>query len=136
MRNNTGCGNDNTGRAIIGAFIAALVIKIFIIDFMIADGHSMAPSIKPGALLTVCKTWYGLRLPGSIKYFIQWNSPKKGDVVVFYTPHGDIAVKRCGEILGENEFYALGDNSSNSFDSRNYGPVPFSSIIGKVLGKK
>ena len=136
MRKNSARGNDGTGRAIIGAFIAALVIKIFIIDFMIAEGHSMTPVIKPGTLLMVCKTWYGLRLPGSIKYFIQWSSPKKGDVVVFYTPHGDIAVKRCGEIFNGNEFYALGDNSSNSFDSRNYGPVPFSSIIGKVLGKK
>ena len=129
-------GKNNTGKAIIGAFIAALLIKIFIIDFMIAEGHSMEPAIKPGTMIIVCKTWFGIRLPLSIRYFVQWGSPKKGDIVVFYTPHGDIAVKRCGEILSGNEFFALGDNSSHSFDSRNYGPVPFSSIIGRVLGKK
>jgi signal peptidase I len=136
LRKNASRENDSTGRAIIGAFIAALVIKIFIIDFMIAEGHSMAPVIKPGTIIMVCKTWYGLRFPGSIKYLIQWSTPRVGDVVVFYTPHGDIAVKRCGEILQGDEFLALGDNSSNSFDSRSYGPVPFNSIIGKVLGKK
>ena len=128
--------NGAAGKAIIGAFITALVIKIFIIDFMIAEGHSMFPIIKPGTILPVCKTYYGFRLPGSLNYIIQWKKPKEGDVVVFYTPHGDIAVKRCGEILPGELFLALGDNSSHSFDSRSYGPVPNKNIIGKVLGIK
>ncbi|MDR1804329.1 MAG: S26 family signal peptidase, partial [Treponema sp.] len=33
-------------------------------------------------------------------------------------------------------FLALGDNTSQSFDSRSYGPVPNKNIIGKVLGIK
>ena len=124
------------GRAIIGAFITALIVKIFVIDFMIAEGHSMFPIIKPGKILPVCKTYYGVRLPGSLNYIIQWKTPKEGDVVVFYTPYGDIAVKRCGEILPGGLFLALGDNSPQSFDSRSYGPVPYKNIIGKVLGIK
>ena len=128
--------NGTVGKAIIGAFITALLAKIFVIDFMIADGHSMLPIIKPGRILPVCKTYYGLRLPGSLDYIIQWKTPKEGDVVVFYTPHGDIAVKRCGEVLSGELFFALGDNSSQSFDSRSYGPVPNRNIIGKVLGIK
>lgn len=35
--------------------------------------------------------------------------------------------------LKENEFYLLGDNRSNSHDSRHYGPVPLSHIITKVV---
>jgi len=128
--------NETAGRAIIGAFATALLVKIFFIDFMIAEGHSMYPIIKPGMILVVSKTYYGIRLPWSFNYIIQWKTPKEGDVVVFYTPHGDIAVKRCAEVLQGESFLALGDNSSQSFDSRSYGPVPNRNIIGRVLGIK
>jgi signal peptidase I len=132
-----GTSSGRTGKAILTAFIAALVIKSFFLDFMIAEGHSMAPAVKSGAVLLVCKVYYGIRLPGSGSYIIRWGKgPKKDDVVVFYTPLGEIAVKRCGEILDGKSFVALGDNSSHSYDSRNYGPVPNDNIIGKVLGKK
>lgn len=124
------------GKAIILAFIAALVMKFFFFDFMITEGHSMSPAIKPGAILLVCKVFYGIRIPGSGSYLVRWRIPRKGDVVVFYTPLGEIAVKRSGEILPGNEFYALGDNQDHSYDSRNYGPVLNDNIIGKVLGIK
>jgi len=124
-----------TGKAILTAFIAALVIKLFILDFMIAEGNSMVPAIKSGAILMVYKASYGIRLPGSSTYIFSWGGPKEGDVVIFYTPAGEIAVKRCGESLADGFFYVLGDNSSQSYDSRNYGPIPKNHIIGRVLGK-
>jgi signal peptidase I len=117
-----------------GPFIAALLIKFFILDFMIAEGESMSPAIKPGAVLLVCRVFYGLRLPGSLAYLFRWGKPREGDVVVFYTPNGEIAVKRCREAVFGDEFYALGDNASHSYDSRNYGPVSNDNIIGRVLG--
>jgi type IV secretory pathway protease TraF len=55
-------------------------------------------------------------------------------VVVFYTPLGELAVKRCAAFAGEGGFIAEGDNSLQSYDSRAYGPVPANNIIGKVLG--
>jgi len=128
--------SGQVGKAIIGAFIVALLLKFFIFDFMISEGHSMVPAIKPGAILVVCKIFYGIRKPGSGNYLIRWGAPRKGDIVVFFTPLGEIAVKRCGEIVPESKFYALGDNSPQSYDSRNYGPVPDDNIIGKVLGIK
>ena len=121
-------------RAIIMAFIVALLIKIFVLDFVVAEGHSMYPIVKPGTILLVCKVFYGIRLPAIGGYLVLWRVPHKGDVVVFYTPLGEIAVKRCMEILPEGLFYALGDNGSQSYDSRNYGPVPNDNIIGRVLG--
>ena len=137
MRNSSGSkGKGQAGKAIIMAFVAALVMKSFVFDFMITEGHSMVPAIKPGAILLVCKIFYGIRLPGSGTYVLHWGSPRKGDVVVFYTPLGEIAVKRCGEILPGNVFYALGDNQVQSYDSRNYGPVSNDNIIGRVLGIK
>ena len=120
--------------AILMAFIAALFIKIFILDFMVADGYSMTPAIRPGTILVVCRVAYGIRLPGSRTYLVRWRTPSIGDIVVFYTPFGDIAVKRFAELLPDGTFYALGDNASQSYDSRNYGPVPKYNIIGRVLG--
>lgn len=136
---NSGAGlnrkNTRIARAVIGAFIAALLVKFFILDIMIAEGDSMIPSIKPGNVLLVCKIVYGIRVPVSGAYLVRWGTPRKDDVVVFYTPLGEIAVKRCGEIY-PGDFYALGDNSPLSYDSRNYGPVSNDNIIGKVLGIK
>ena len=115
------------------AFVVAFFIKFFLFDFMVAEGHSMDPAIRPGTVLFVSRIFYGIRLPWSGSYIVQWRDVREGDVVVFYTPHGDIAVKRCMEILNDGTFYARGDNSSQSYDSRNYGTIPKSSIIGRVL---
>ena len=34
--------------------------------------------------------------------------------------------------LGEDEYFLVGDNSTNSFDSRYWGPVTSAHILGKV----
>jgi signal peptidase I len=78
---------------------------------------------------------YGLRLPGTDRYLLRWGLPRQGDVVVFVTPQGSVAVKRCGPVT-KRSFLAWGDNSLESYDSRSYGPVAADRIIGKVLGVK
>lgn len=35
-------------------------------------------------------------------------------------------------VLGENEYFVLGDNRANSDDSRVFGPIPHTQIIGKL----
>ncbi|MDR2185390.1 MAG: signal peptidase I [Treponema sp.] len=127
-------GVDRPARAVLAAFAAALFMKIFLFDFMIAEGRSMTPAIKPGTILLVLKSAYGIRPFWSGKYLVLWTLPREGDVVVFYTPRGEIAVKRCAGLTGEGTFIALGDNSRDSLDSRSYGPVPADHIVGKVLG--
>ena len=121
-------------RSIACALAFALMLKLFLFDFMVAEGPSMQPAIKPGRILVICKASYGLRLPAG-NYLLRWAHPRKGDVVVFYTPLGEIAVKRCAESM-EDYFYAVGDNGLHSYDSRSYGPVSVDSIIGRVLGVK
>ncbi|MDR0635452.1 MAG: signal peptidase I [Treponema sp.] len=123
-----------TGRAILAAFFIALMIKLFIFDFVLTEGQSMSPTIQPGTVLMVDRCYYGLRFPWSERYLFFWAMPKEGDVVIFYTPMGDIAVKRCAGITSSGKFIALGDNSLQSYDSRSYGPIPIDNIIGKVLG--
>jgi signal peptidase I len=123
-------------KAVLGAFVLGIFIKIFLFDLMVTEGTSMAPAIKPGTVLLISRLVYGLRVPWKDRYLLRWSVPREGDVVVFYTPAGDLAVKRCKEVGDKGEFTALGDNSLQSYDSRSYGPVPLDRIIGKVLGVK
>lgn len=97
----------------------------------------MEPAIHNGSVLVINRLQYGLRVPGLRQgYAARWSSPKQGEVVVFYTPSGELAVKRCGQIMERGSFLAIGDNSLQSYDSRSYGPVSADSVIGKVLGIK
>jgi len=123
-------------KAVLGAFAAALIIKLFLFDFILAEGNSMEPAIHSGSILVVNRLQYGLRFPGQTGYLVRWAAPRKGDLVVFYAPSGDLAVKRCDSLTEKGEFMAQGDNSLQSYDSRSYGPVPVDATIGKVLGKR
>ncbi|MDR2052532.1 MAG: signal peptidase I [Treponema sp.] len=129
----------HAGRAILLALFVAVLMKFFLFDFLIADGRSMQPAIRSGTVLVVNRLAYGLRLPGTEKYLLRWSLPRTGDVVVFITPQGSVAVKRCVELPGSPaapRFIALGDNSLDSYDSRSYGPVAADRIVGKVIGVK
>jgi signal peptidase I len=112
----------------------AIIMKCFLFEFVIADGQSMFPSIHSGTVLLVNRLAYGFRLPTG-RYLVRWSMPHTGDVVVFITPQGNVAVKRCAEVA-RSRFIALGDNSLASYDSRSYGPVPADRIVGKVMGIK
>jgi signal peptidase I len=127
---------ERPGKAVLWACAAALLMKIFLFDFMVTRGSSMTPAIRNGAVLLVVRIAYGFRPPGAGGYLLRWSRPEAGDVVVFLTPVGDTAVKRCGAWNGEDTFFALGDNRGESYDSRFYGPVPVDRIIGKVFGVK
>jgi signal peptidase I len=126
----------NTGKFVLLAFLAALLMKVFLFDFVIADGRSMIPAISPGAVLVINRLAYGIRLPWTQGYLLRWSLPRTGDVVVFLTPQGQTAVKRCTTVMESGRFFALGDNELESYDSRAYGPVRADSIMGKVMGIK
>jgi len=123
----------NVTKAVILALFTAFFLKFFFFDFMIAQGSSMEPAIKSGKILVISRLRYGLRFPWTRGYLLRWAKPKIGEIVVFYTPSGELAVKRC-TALDEGGFIAHGDNQNVSYDSRSYGSVPIDNIIGKVLG--
>lgn len=133
-------GKEKKQPAVLGtmllAFALALFIKMFLFDLMITQGRSMLPAIKPGSVLVVHKAAFGIRIPVAGKYLLRWGKPGKGDMVVFWTPFGERAVKRCSGVDGEGNFYALGDNDLESFDSRSYGTISFENILGKVIAVK
>jgi signal peptidase I len=59
-----------------------------------------------------------------------------GIPAIHYTEQCGVSstAKREGQdfVIGPDEYFALGDNSPNSFDSRFWGSVPTSAIYGKV----
>ena len=56
----------------------------------------MVPTLMPGDYIFVNKLSYGLKVPFSNLRIFKFNSPKRGDVVVFFPPHekGKAYVKR------------------------------------------
>ena len=119
--------------AIILAFVCVLIIRSMFLDLMIIQGRSMLPIIKPGSLLIVNKAAYGFRVPFLDHYILRWSSPKPGDIVVFYTPAKERAVKRCFSIDEQGNVFAQGDNESESLDSRYYGNISPEKILGRVV---
>lgn len=64
----------------------AFAIRITVVEpFKIPSG-SMIPTLQIGDYILVLKFWYGLRLPWVTNSVAVWNSPKRGDVVVFTRP--------------------------------------------------
>jgi signal peptidase I len=46
----------------------------------------MIPTLRIGDFILVLKFWYGLRLPMVTDTYTLWNTPERGDVVVFTRP--------------------------------------------------
>jgi nickel-type superoxide dismutase maturation protease len=91
-------------------------------------GTSMAPELLPGDWLIATASRRSIR---------------RDDVVVVRHPHqGDLElVKRvvagpgdevAGRLLGSGEWFVTGDNADASTDSRRFGPVSQSEIVGRV----
>jgi signal peptidase I len=48
-----------------------------------------------------------------------------------YLPKGTVTTSSCSSfLLGSREYFVLGDNRADSFDSRSYGPIPKEAVMG------
>lgn len=62
-----------------------------------------------------------------------FNSPKAKDIIVLRDPRtGREVIKRITKVQG-GTYFVEGDNKKESTDSRVYGAIKRSAIIGKVL---
>jgi nickel-type superoxide dismutase maturation protease len=87
------------------------------VRFVVVDGASMRPSLDPGDRVLV------LALRARV-----------GDVVAVRDPRDErrTLIKRVRSIDGD-DIEIVGDNSDASTDSRTFGPVPRSHVLGRVV---
>jgi nickel-type superoxide dismutase maturation protease len=87
------------------------------------SGLSMAPELQPGDRLVIWKP-------------VIWRSKavRTGDVVAAPDPRDPerMVLKRAGAV-GRGGVLLLGDNPSQSTDSRHFGRVPLASVRGKAI---
>jgi signal peptidase I len=89
--------SDNTPQSTWGEIVAffktlvvilglAFSIRVTVVEpFKIPSG-SMIPTLQIGDFILVLKFWYGLRMPFVTDSVAMWNTPARGDVVVFTRP--------------------------------------------------
>lgn len=98
-------------------------------------GHSMAPTLLPGALVWVDEAAYVAQ------------PPRRGDVVaarpqgcrgralvkrIAGGPNEQVTMGSARVILGPDEYFLSGDAPHDSLDSRTLGPVKQQELIGRV----
>ncbi len=79
-------------------------------------GGSMSPSLAPGRIIIASNIY---------------KHPKAGQVFVFYQG-GKEKIKRIERVSGKRIFF-IGDNLKYSSDSRQFGWIKTSQVLGKVI---
>lgn len=152
-----------TVRAFDIILIIGLALRLFIIQPFIVEGPSMEPNFTNSEAILVDKVTYKLRPPirGEVVVFVAPQSPQDdyikrmiglpGDTVT--VDHGKVYVnniqinesflsasgqtpvnsEKLQVTVGPNEYFVLGDNRPHSSDSRDWGFVPKSDMIGRAV---
>ncbi len=88
--------------SIIFAVCIATSFKSAIADWNDVPTGSMEPSILIGDRVVVNKLAYDLKIPYTTKHLAKWADPRRGDIVVFYSPEdGKRLIKRVIGIPGD-----------------------------------
>ncbi len=88
-------------------------------------GRSMLPLLPPGDIVFLDPTAY------------QECQPEPGDIVVAHRPDQPetVIIKRVVGFTENDHIILMGDNPSESTDSRKFGPISTSLILGKVISR-
>lgn len=142
---------------LIPALLLATLIHIFLAQATVVYGQSMEPNLHERQRLIIDKLSYRLHEPQRNDIVVLTTSQMNeklvkrvvgmpGETVAIYDgtvyinkkpllesfPH-DLSIQHYDPIaLPPDHFFVLGDNRSNSNDSRAFGPVHRSSIVGRV----
>lgn len=134
--------------------ITVFIIRNFLAQPFLVSGASMEPNFSNGNYLIVDEVTYRFREPerGEVVvfrypkdrsvYFIKRIIGLPGERVL--VKGGKVSVYKNGEqvfsevgtsgisdvTLNNGQYFVLGDNRYNSFDSRNWGPITKNDIIG------
>lgn len=117
-------------------FLIYILVSAFFFTAFSVSGKSMDPTLRDGQFL-------GIDLIG-----YEFTSPKKGDIVIVAyqgvpslrfvkritgMPGDTVIYKDRPLKLGPNQYFILGDNAAHSTDSRVFGPIERSQILGRAI---
>jgi signal peptidase I len=81
----------------------AVVLRAFVVEAFKIPTGSMIPTLEVGDHIFVNKFIYGLRIPLTNEWFVQWGAVHRGDVIVFRYPR-DLSkdyIKRVVAVAGD-----------------------------------
>jgi signal peptidase I len=139
---------------IVGAVAIVLAIKAWVVNPYRIPSSSMEPTLHCARPAPGCEARFSDRVLAN-RFVYHFRSPKRGEVIVFKTRlrNGLAYVYIDGRRLDEpyieksrrdvgpaksyrvplGDYFVMGDNRSQSCDSRVWGPVPRQNVIGKVF---
>src|ERR1051325_3484074 len=118
-----------------------LALIVFSIRSSLADWNdvptgSMKPTILEGDRVYVNKLAYDLKVPFTTWHLAQWDNPKRGEIVVFYSPHdGKRLVKRVVGLPGDT-IELRHDTLLLNAKPVEYGPIPADVLRDVSAGDK
>lgn len=108
--------------------VIVLGILHYIFPFAVINGQSMEPTFFEGDIILCRRVFFKKRRKYSDNEIYVFKAPYKYDEYYVIKRVSFSVVER-----GTPYLYMLGDNSSVSYDSRNYGMVDCKHVMGIVL---
>ncbi len=119
---------------VVSLGLVALAVPSFVKRFRV-EGRSMLQAYKDGDRLLVETLSYRLREPriGEVAVVSQPGAGDRLDLKrIAAGPGATVSVRGADQVLGPDEWYVLGDNLSESTDSRSLGPLRRRDILGRA----
>ncbi len=89
-------------RPLLALALVLFAVRSSLADWNVVPTGSMKPTVLEGDRVFVNKLAYDLKVPFTTWHLAEWANPKRGDVVVFFSPHdGTRLVKRVVGLPGD-----------------------------------